>query len=274
MNDKTPPKVVSVTPIYASPTLRIRFSEPVEAATVAASGHLSLDPAITVQSVALSADQTEATLTLASPLAVGTPYKLAVKSITDTSPAHNELAPALVDVQVRGPVYSLATIVKEQMGAAISDVPGLPVKAGDSWTLNCFVKAAAQPDNRTLIVGFGKAQDKADGQARYFAKFAGGLRLWSRNRDVEGDAQLDLNAWQMLTATYDGKVLTLYKNGKAIGHERVKLADDENVVNIAPIDPWEKKRSFVGELQGLTIWNQALTPEAIESLMHTTAPKN
>jgi alpha-mannosidase len=152
------------------------------------------------------------------------------------------------------------------MGTAIKDVPGLPIKAGDAWTINLRVRAAEQPESRTLFAGFGRCEQTSDGGARYLARWQGGLRMWSHNRDVSSRVQLELGKWQMITATYDGRVVRLYKEGEKIGEREVQLADDENVVNIAPIDPWDHKRQFAGEIKDFTIWGEALGEEAIASL--------
>jgi alpha-mannosidase len=189
-----------------------------------------------------------------------------VTGVKDTSPAGNVNKPASLEFAVQGPVYTLAQVTPEQMGTTIRDVPGLPVKAGDSWTLNMFVKMDKQPPNRTIIAGFGNCEQAEDGGARYLAKFPSGVHFWSHNRDIATRTALDLGRWQMLTATYDGGVLRLYKDGVKIGERAAVLADDRNVVSLAPKDPWEKQRQFEGEIRGLTIWTSALPEEAIATL--------
>jgi alpha-mannosidase len=129
-----------------------------------------------------------------------------------------------------------------------------------------FVRTDRPVPNRTLIAGYGKCEQTTAGAARYMAKIASGIQFWSHNRDVPSRARLDENQWQMLTATYDGKTLTLYKDARQIGQAAVSLIDDESVVNIAPIDPWEHERSFEGEIRGFTIWSDALAPEAVRAL--------
>jgi len=232
----------------------------------AAAKAFAIEPAIDIKSVAMSADGRAATLQLAGAPEVDRTYHLKVTGIKDASPAHNAMRAALIDVLVKGPVYKLDEVKKEQMGTAVRDVPGLPVKAKDAWTMNMFVRTDKQPANRTVIAGFGKCEDSADGIGRYMTKFANGIHFWSRNRDAEGKTPLELGRWQMLTATYDGEILRLFKDAKKIGERRVQLADDENIVNLAPADPWESKRKFEGEIRNLTIWSAALNDEAIGSL--------
>ncbi|MEK6701381.1 MAG: glycoside hydrolase family 38 C-terminal domain-containing protein [Planctomycetota bacterium] len=269
VTDVTPPTVKGVSTNYMSPVIRVEFSEPLDDSAASAKNYL-VEPSIAVKSVTLSADHKTATVELASAPEVDKTYHLNVKDIKDASPAHNASKAASLEVRVTGPVYKLEAVTKEMMGKAIKNVPGLPVKGGDKWTMSMFVKTDKQPDNRTIIAGFGKCEDGTAGIARYFSKFANGLQFWVCNRDVPSKTPLELGKWQMLTATYDGTVLRMFKDGVKVGERKVQLADDENVVNFAPVDPWEKKRTFEGEIRGVTIWNSALGEEAIRSLKEST----
>ena len=107
----------------------------------------------------------------------------------------------------------------------------------------------------------------SDGVGRYLCKFANGVHFWSRARDVDGRrSPLDVGNWQMLSATYDGQTLRLYKNGRRVAQRNVSFEDDEPVVRIAPIDPWDQQRRFNGHIANFTIWNTALPPEALKIL--------
>ena len=44
---------------------------------------------------------------------------------------------------------------------------------------------------------------------------------------------------------------------------RLGLQDE---IRFAPLDPWDKQRRFEGELRQFTIWNQALSEDAIQAL--------
>ncbi len=270
VNDRTAPSVRKVDAVFESKLLRVEFSEPV-LATSADASHYKIEPAIQVSKAELSADGRVAMLTLGAAPQTRTAYRLAVSGVKDISPAANSLSQATTEFTVQGPVFSLAEITSGDHGRVIKDVPGLPIKAKDSWTLNMFVKADQAPANRTVIAGFGKCEDSADGVARYLCKFAGGVHFWSRLRDVPTSTQLSLGDWQMLTATYDGTTLRVYRNGTMIGERAVALADDENVIQIMPKDPWEQKRQFDGEVRQLTVWGSALPEEALKSLL-TTGP--
>lgn len=264
VNDTTPPRVVSVQGMYHSPHVKLRFSEPV--AGPLGPSNFVMQPGVPVQGVALSPDGREADVMLAQAPEVGAAYRVVVMDVKDRSPAHNTIQPDAKELKVPGPVFRLAEVTPDQMGKRLTNVKDLPVKAGDAWTINMFVKTDKQPANRTLIAGFGKAEQSQEGGARYLAKFGSGVHFWSHNRDLATRTPLDLNAWQMLTATYDGKTLRLYKDGKPIGEQETALADDEPVVNIAPLDPWDGKRQFEGQIREFTIWGGALGEDAIRSL--------
>jgi alpha-mannosidase len=265
VRDVTPPTVERVTPGYRSPIVRIRFSEPVDDSAIAASSY-ALDPAIAVASVARDGER-DVTLTLSSAPELDRAYRMRISGVKDASPAHNALAPATLDLAVHGPVFQLAEVSREQLGTEIRDVAKLPVKASDAWTLNLWVRTDKELEERTLIAGFGRCEQADAGGARYLARFSSGVHFWSHNRDVRSETPLDVGKWQMLTATYDGRTARLYKDAKEIGHRDVTLADDESVVRIAPLDPWDRRRRFDGEIRGLTIWSEALGEDALRSLM-------
>jgi alpha-mannosidase len=270
VDDHTPPSVKSAVALFQSPRLWVDFSEPLDR-SAAESSHFTIEPSLAVKSAELSPDGRRVTLTLAAPAESGKPYKLSVSGIKDTSPAANTLKQATVDFTVAAPVYTLAEVGQEQRGTTIRDTKGLPVKAGDAWTINVFVKTDKPVPNRTIIAGFGKCDGMSDGQARYIAKFANGLQLWVHNRDVESRTALEQNHWQMLTATYDGHSLRMYKDGQKVGEGTVTLADDDNVINITPKDPWEHRRQFEGDIRALTIWDTALGEDAIAALKTSTS---
>jgi alpha-mannosidase len=265
VNDVTPPKVNRVAPAYGSPIVRVEFSEPVDDSALATQSY-ALDPAIAVRTAKRGATDREVILELEKPPALDQSYQLKISGVKDASPAHNGMRPATVAFAIKGPVFTLAEVKPEQMGTEIRDVAGLPTKAKDAWTLNMFVRTDEQPDDRTLIAGFGRCEQTSDGVARYMAKFSRGVHFWSHNRDVEGRTPLELGRWQMLTATYDGRLLAFYKDGKKLGQRELELADDENSVHLAPVDPWEHKRRFKGEIRELTIWDAALSADAVASL--------
>jgi len=75
-----------------------------------------------------------------------------------------------------------------------------------------------------------------------------------------------LNRWQMLTATYDGNRISVYKDGKRLVTEVASLTTAPAVAKIAPLDGWDHRRRFQGEVKNLTIWPTALNRAAVQRL--------
>src|SRR5204863_185790 len=99
-------------------------------------------------------------------------------------PARNAIADANVPLTAPSPVFHLATVDPAQRGKPMKIDAGLPVKGGDAWTLNMFVRTDKQPEDRTVIAGFGVCGGKADGSARYICKFDNGIHFWSHHSDL------------------------------------------------------------------------------------------
>src|SRR5262245_57333027 len=120
-----------------------------------------------------------------------------------------------------------------------------------------FIRIDKNVKPKTVIAGFGKCKQAYGGGGRYLCGFATGIHFWSHNQDVSSRQPFEVGKWQMLTATYDGKTVRVYKDAKKIGQRDVQLADDENVVNIAPEDPWGDKNRFEGQIREFSIWPTA-----------------
>ena len=216
-----------------------------------------------IAGAALAADGRSVMLRLTGPVE-GSAVALTVSGLRDRSPNANVQTGQTLKVQTVASSYRHAAAVPAA-GAEIK-ASGLPARRDQAWTMNVFVRASQPPDNRTLIAGFGRCEDKTNGTGRYFGSFANGLHLWVRGADVESTTPLALGRWQMLTATYDGQALRLYQDGRLIGWTEATLADDETVVRLLPLDPWDKQRRFQGEIRGFTVWSSALPAEMLELL--------
>ncbi len=264
IHDTTAPKAVAAEFLEEQSQVTLRFSENLDKTSAGQIAHYRLaSSASQVKSATLSDDGRSVYLIVNRPLSGKT--QLTVSGVKDTSPQGNASASQTLDLAPLSPVF-------ESVGPSQAGVPqrtpvdGLPVKARDAWTMNLFVKVDKQPGDLTLIAGFGRARDGGAGAGRYLAKFADGIRFWSANRDVATDTPLDLGKWQMLTATYDGTALRVYKNGAVLAEKVVDLADDRPEVNITPKDAWDGTRILAGEVRNMTVWKQALTPTAVQQL--------
>ena len=266
IQDVTPPKIERVSAVFESPLMEVSFSEPLEKSSAGDTGHYVIEPAVPVTRAVLSPDGRMVTLLLDHAPEADKAYRLKVNGVTDVSPAHNAIRDGEVEFRVNGPVFRLGEVAREKFGEEIR-VEGLPVRGSDPWTINCFVRVQKQPENRTLIAGFGACKGAKDGTGRYLAKFTGGAHVWSHNSDCRSEAPLDIGRWQMLTAAFDGTTLRLYKDGLQVGERSVTLSDDEPVVRIAPVDPWEQKLRFDGEIRDFTVWKAALGRDSLPALL-------
>ena len=265
VEDTTAPRVVAAEFLQGQSQVTVRFSERLDAQSAAKTDNYRVGGGAQVKSATVANDRRSVYLTLDKPLAAGgdTP-QLTVSGVRDVSPKANAMTGQAVNLVALAPLYQSGP---SQAGTPKRvQVAGLPSHARDPWTINLYVKVDKQPEPRTLIAGFGRARDGAAGVGRYLAYFEDGIRLWSANRDVATDTPLDLGKWQMLTATYDGGTLRVYKNGAKIGEGMVELADDRPEVNITPRDAWENKRVLAGDVEKMTVWSQALTPDAVRQL--------
>ena len=149
-------------------------------------------------------------------------------------------------------------------GSVQESVPRLPVAANDPWTINLFVYLDKQPIDLTPLGGFGNGRDEA-GTQRYLAKFADGIHFWGGSVDILTHVPYDLNRWQMVTATFDGKTVTVYKDGLKIAAAPAALEDAESSVKIGAPGPWPKTGQLAGKISGFAIWNRALSAEEIKA---------
>ncbi len=264
IRDTTAPKIAAASSPKILGMARVVFSERVTKASAEDASNYSFSSDTIVVSAKLSADQKTVELTLNNPLPTGQTETISVSGVQDLSSAGNRTSGARATVVERGAVFTSPAL--EPNTTKVFPVENLPVKAKDAWTLNFFCKTDKQPEDRTLIAGFGRAADGRTGTGRYFTKFARGLNFWAANKDTMTSVPLDLGKWQMLTATYDGATMRLYKNGELIAENKVELSDDQPQVRVMPLDAWERQRRFNGEVRDLTVWDQDLTPAAIKRL--------
>jgi alpha-mannosidase len=274
VNDTTPPTIVSTEAIVGQPGVRLTFSEPVAKASAERPENYRFDPPLKVASASLLPDGRSVRLTLADPLpaTVGTTggtarYRLTVTGVTDVSPAANAIRGATVPLALAEPVVKVDSYSSASGDPLAKPAPGLHRRAGEPWSINCFVNPTAEPTGMVVIAGFGTCTDGTAGVGRYLCKFPGGIHYWSCNADLDTNSRLEVGRWQMLSAVYDGQTVTLYKDGRPIAHGEVGVGDDrDTTVRVAPVDPWSKQHRFEGDVQDLTVWNVALPEQTLRTL--------
>jgi alpha-mannosidase len=270
IHDLTPPKVATLGTDDKENTLDIAFSKPLAVASATDPGNYTIQPALPVNKITLSQENTMAAISFGAPLTLGVTYTVTLHGIEDASPRGNKIEPITRPFTAGNIVYTLSS-AELPGGAVETAVPDLPVQKAEAWTMNLFVRTTAKPEDRTTIAGFGQNSD--EGGAHYFAVFSDGIRLWSSNRDVITNSPFDIGRWQMLTATYDGKTVMVYKDGEPIMKKGIQFdADSEGQVVIGGADPWDHQRRFNGSIRDFTIRRGALSREQVKELFEKSKP--
>jgi len=224
---------------------------------------LPVNKRIKIMAASLQTD-TPVAVTPAQPLYVTLP-----RAVDEFAPGRNGIeAPVSIPyapVKVAA-ADTLYTFDGTSPGITLASHPGLPVTGTAPWTINMFVWVDKTPEELTTLGGFGDDTDSAATQ-RYLIEYHGGIHFWGSGIDVSTGVPYDLGKWQMVTATYDGTALRIYKNGQEIKKADVSFDDAAPFVNIAPPGPWSKAHRFQGKIQGFSIWNNGLHPADVTALL-------
>jgi uncharacterized protein (TIGR02145 family) len=94
---------------------------------------------------------------------------------------------------------------------------------------------------------------------------------WSRI--IQADSVFEMGAWQLITATYDGFIMKLYKNGNLIGsHSPPPGAIDNCSGGTLNFGRYWDSNFFNGKIDDIGIWNRALNQQEINSLFGLQPP--
>jgi Exo-beta-D-glucosaminidase Ig-fold domain/Glycosyl hydrolases family 2/Concanavalin A-like lectin/glucanases superfamily/Glycosyl hydrolases family 2, sugar binding domain/Glycosyl hydrolases family 2, TIM barrel domain len=167
-----------------------------------------------------------------------------------------------------------------------------PTEPGDAWTIAAWVKP--KPDYSisapTLVAGFGDGVDFFGAQ-RFLAADASGWFFWYGNcqprlKDLKTgivpvlpdlpdrvlfNAEAKANVWKHLAASFDGKTLRLFVDGKPAASEDIHLTRAAMQPLVAPPPAWQYGGCFAGKVARFTIWNEALPENRIAELAQDTA---
>ncbi|MBS1724345.1 MAG: chitobiase/beta-hexosaminidase C-terminal domain-containing protein [Armatimonadetes bacterium] len=263
VRDTTPPHIVQA---YSSNKLgiaQVTFSERVRQDSAENPASYELSSGAKVSRAKLREDGRTVDLVLEAAVASTGTQTLRAKGVKDWAKDANSAVTSM-EVTDHGPLVAISP--EDKRASKPYRFDGLPYKARDHWTVSVTCKVDQEPPERTIIAGFGRATDGRTGRGRYFTSFPEGINFWVANRDVMSSTKLDIGKWQTLTATYDGAILRLYKNGELIAEQEVELADDGGQVWILPVDAWEQKRMFGGEVSSFTLWDIDFPPAVVKRL--------
>lgn len=149
----------------------------------------------------------------------------------------------------------------------------LPLSGTDSWSMNLWAKFNEAPGQLEYLAGFGidDGYIAADASAtRAIIAFGGATNnnfyFWGGSNDHNSGAPYDAdNQWHMYTVTYNGAVLSMYKDGSLVGAPVAKaFADAFDEIHVGNPSNWNN--DFDGELDEFAIFSGALTESQIGGL--------
>jgi hypothetical protein len=140
---------------------------------------------------------------------------------------------------------------------------GLPLGGSNSWSVNMYLFLERPFAHWTVLGGFGLT-NPGSGRGRFIMNMNDVITFWDSSPLMSNTA-FDVGWWQMITVTYDGTTVRLYKNGAEILSAARILYDAEPEVWLSPLDIWGQ--GYVnGKIDEFTIWNDMLTQGEIVTL--------
>lgn len=154
----------------------------------------------------------------------------------------------------------------------------LPILAADAWSVNVWVYPTVIPVDWRILWSLGNKPSGGNSRSIYSSGYASGqgqITFVGIKTPSGGSATTtyvsthvpwDINQWQMVTTTYDGAILRIYKNGTMIAMYNPTFLDAPGEVRV-PTNPWNAYDFFVGKFDEFTVWRGALTGDEIEALI-------
>jgi hypothetical protein len=154
----------------------------------------------------------------------------------------------------------------------------LPMKAADTWSVNFWVYPTTNPPrNWGLAYCLGNRPNSYDSFAAGTSRSIysdNSYMVFTEGPDNNGGGsyvstatKFDIGQWQMITTTYDGKRVRIYKNGLLIGSRaNVVFLDAPGEVRM-PAYAWGGYNFLAGKYDELTIWRGVLTQDEIVSML-------
>jgi alpha-mannosidase len=266
VQDVTPPAVTDAVAVMSIPSAVVHFSEAVDPVSAQDAFHYAISGGVEVRSAVLADDGESVTLELAAPPAAGA-HRVTVRGVADRSPNANAVKGVREELALLRPLVKEASQL-DGVGAGVKEIPlgaDAPTRAAAPWSINVWLWIDAQPEDYTLLAGFGNARDRS-GVQRYLAKFPEGLHFWGSSVDIPTHVPLDLGRWQMLTATFDGAIVRVFKDGQELASQNVTLGDAAAVAKLGPPAPWSWGHQLAGKLAAFTLWDRALPPRLVDAL--------
>jgi hypothetical protein len=143
------------------------------------------------------------------------------------------------------------------MAQATLAMPGLPTGAM-ARTMGAMCRALRAASNTTATI----TRQGTMGEKQLFALAIGpqgALKFWGYNADVDSNAKLEVGRWHHVAVTYDGKVATVYLDGKAKHTQYLNLATPEGPLMLGG-------HGFRGSIAEVQVWDRALSPDMMKTM--------
>ncbi|MCE5340982.1 MAG: LamG domain-containing protein [Planctomycetaceae bacterium] len=153
----------------------------------------------------------------------------------------------------------------------------LPIAAADAWSVNIWVKPDDTPSDWNVLFAIGnKPSGNATNSSRAVYSNATGDIVFTDGTGLGGHflvgtAKYEVDAWQMITATYDGTNVTLYKNGQNIGSLAFTFTTAPGEVRVPTNPGWSTFMS--GAFDEFTIWSGCLTGSEVSAMYKAIVPE-
>ncbi|AQQ69857.1 hypothetical protein SMSP2_00191 [Limihaloglobus sulfuriphilus] len=145
----------------------------------------------------------------------------------------------------------------------------LPFGAADTWSVNVWVYSDTLPADWNVVYALGQKPFGTTGGTSRSLYSAG---EFSRIVFTDGDGNFlstpdywEPGKWQMMTTTYDGTDVRVYKNGTLLSKKAFTFTDAPGEIRIPSNPGWST--FFAGKFDEFTIWDDALTEAEIENLI-------
>jgi len=192
-------------------------------------------------------------------------------AVTDSSGNSNNGATSGEPLRVDGLVGKCLQFDGSNDYVFTNTASNLPLGKTDSWSMNAFLYPTRDITGWSLVAGFGEYSG-ATLTGRYI--YGGSSTVSFHGRWMQSDESWDLNQWQMVTVTYDGKYIKAYKNADLLYFSNPGSLGSEDLsktkIYLAQ-QLWSDLR-FRGKMDEFTIWDDALSQEEI-SVLADVLPK-
>ncbi len=180
--------------------------------------------------------------------------------------------PDIVGSEVLGSSYCAEFVDSCDYIYSHVDDGGFPYQGSAQWSMSVYVYLDRMPDEGTVIAGFGNVTSYAGGSRRHLYVGADGMIsfMLDYNTKVQSTRAFDLGKWQLITVTYEGNYVRLYKNNQWLKTSSVSLSDAVAKAVVAPRTGLRVGENGVynsrGKIDDFTVYSGVLSRVEMQAL--------